>query len=420
MNKPLNVWIITVGEPLPLDGANVRLYRSGILSYLMAAEGHCVTWWSSTFDHVAKVQRVSQEKDVVLQDNLTLRLLHGIGYRRNVSFRRLLDHLFLAREFRKIAPTKLRPDVILVSYPTIELCFEAIRFGEKHGIPVAVDVRDLWPDSFEQAFPERLRRPVHALFFPLNRKAQRVFQSATAITGITDEIVDWAIRKGGSARRAIDRSFPFGYDASETGDEDREAATDFWHRHDVSADRWNICFFGTLGRQFDLETVIDAARRLRDSHPEVRFIICGEGDLKAQFEQFAHDLPSVVFPGWVDRAQIRVLMEISQLGLAPYYPSPDFMMSLPNKPIEYMSAGLPVLSTIGGVLGNLLTEHGAGVVCECPDAESIATNVADLIKDPDKVGRMRTASLALFEHRFDAQHVYADFSKYLQDIARST
>ncbi len=419
MSKPLNVWIITVGEPLPLDGDNVRLYRSGILSYLMAEEGHSVTWWSSTFDHVAKVQRVSPEKDVVLQDNLTLSLLHGPGYRRNVSFRRLLDHILLAREFRKLAPTRPKPDVILVSYPTIELCFEAIRFGKKYGVPVAVDVRDLWPDSFEQAFPRMFRRPIHALFFPLNRKARRVFQSATAITGITDEIVDWAIRKGGSARRAIDRSFPFGYDASELVDEDKVTATEFWHQHGVSADHWNICFFGTLGRQFDLATVIDAARRLLDSHPEVRFILCGEGDLKGQFEQLAQDVPSVVFPGWVDRVQISVLMDMSRLGLAPYYPSPDFMMSLPNKPIEYMSAGLPVLSTIGGVLGNLLTQHGAGVVCEGADPESLAAIVAELIHDPDRVARMRTASLDLFQRRFDAQHVYADFSEYLQQIARS-
>lgn len=419
MSEPLKAWIVTVGEPLPLDGPNVRLYRSGILSYLMAEQGHDVTWWSSTFDHVAKVQRASTTKDVALQDNLTLSLLRGPGYQHNVSFRRLWDHRELAREFRKLAPTKPKPDVILVSYPTIELCFEAVRFGEKYNVPVAVDVRDLWPDIFEQAFPRSLRKVIHALFLPLNRKARRVFQSAAAITGITDEIVDWAIRKGGSARRAIDRSFPFGYDASDSVAEDRAQAVDFWRKHGIDEDGWNICFFGTLGRQFDLETVIAAARRLQRSHPEVRFVICGEGDLKKQFEQLALDVPSVVFPGWVDRVQIRVLMEISRLGLAPYYPSADFMMSLPNKPIEYMSAGLPVLSTIGGVLGKLLSHHGAGVVCENADAELLSASIAELIENPDRIARMRTASLELFEQRFDAQHVYADFSKYLQEVAQS-
>ncbi len=419
MSKPLNVWIVTVGEPLPLDGPNVRLYRSGILSYLMAEQGHSVTWWSSTFDHVAKVQRESQERDIVLQHNLTLSLMRGLGYRRNVSFRRLLDHVFLAREFRKLAPTRRKPDVILVSYPTIELCYEAIRFGKKYGVPVAVDVRDLWPDIFEQAFPRGMRKAVHTLFFPLNRKARRVFQSANAITGITDEIVDWAIRKGGSARRALDRAFPFAYDASESVDEDRAAAVDFWQQHGINENGWNICFFGTLGRQFDLGTVIGAARRLSQTHPEVRFVICGEGDLKKQFEQLAGDVPSVVFPGWVNRVQIRVLMEISRLGLAPYYPSADFMMSLPNKPIEYMSAGLPVLSTIGGVLGDLLRQKGAGVVCEGANAESLSANIVELINSPDKIAQMRAASLELFQERFDAQHVYAEFSQYLQELAQS-
>ena len=83
-----------------------------------------------------------------------------------------------------------------------------------------------------------------------------------------------------------------------------------------------------------------------------------------------------------------------------------------------MSAGLPVLSTIGGVLGDLILQNEAGVVCERPDAESLAALIADLVVDPDKVTRMGVASLDLFQRRFDAKVVYAQFSKFLQEIAR--
>lgn len=410
--------MITVGEPLPVDGAHVRLYRSGILSYLMAKEDHEVTWWSSSFDHVAKVQRVVGQREVKLEQNLTLLLLQSPGYRRNVSIQRILDHILVARSFRKIARRRSKPDVILVSYPPIELSWEAVNFGKEFDIPVVVDIRDLWPDIFEEVFPGLLRRFVHALFLPLNWKAQRVFRSATAITGITNEIVKWGLDKGGRRSSSTDCSFPFGYDASEATGDGKAEAIEFWRQRGVSGDNWNICFFGTLGRQFDLKTVIGAARELVERCPQVRFIICGEGDLKGQFEELARDVPTVLFPGWVNRIQIRALMELSRIGLAPYYPSRDFLMSLPNKPIEYMSAGLPVLSTIGGVLGNLILRHEAGVVCEQANPERLAEKIISLVDDPEKLRCMGDSSLKLFECRFEANVVYKKFSKYLQNFVR--
>ena len=190
----MKVWVITVGEPLPVDGERARLYRSGILSYLMADEDHEVTWWSSSFNHVEMKQRVEGHADIVLNKNLTLTLMRGPGYRRNVSLRRMMDHMLVARTFGKLARNRNRPDVILVSYPTIELSWEAVKFGREFNIPVVVDVRDLWPDIFEQALRSMPKRVVQALLLPLNRKAQKIFRSATAETGITDEIVRSKIR----------------------------------------------------------------------------------------------------------------------------------------------------------------------------------------------------------------------------------
>ena len=415
----MKVWVITVGEPLPNDGDHVRLYRSGILSYLMADEGHEVTWWSSSFDHTAKKQRVDRHSDIPLNKNLMLTLLRGPGYRRNVSLRRMVNHGVVAAAFRKISRSRIRPDVILVSYPTIELSWEAVRFGREFNVPVVVDIRDLWPDIIEDAVPGLPRQLVKTLLWPLYRKADHVFRSATAICGVTDEYVAWGLGKVMRRRSAMDRSFPFGYEASVPSSADKSAAEIYWQEKGVSAQNWNICFFGTLGRQFDLAAVISAARELVERCPEVRFIICGKGDLLAHFEDMARDVPTVSFPGWVDRYQIRTLMEVSKLGLAPYYPSRNFLLNLPNKPIEYMSAGLPILSTVGGVIGDLITRHGAGVVCDQSDPNSLTARIVELVEDPGRVSRMGKASLNLFERRFDAAIVYPQFSNFLQEVGRN-
>ena len=43
----MRIWLITVGEPLPTDGAE-RLLRAGILADMLSAKGHDVVFWTST------------------------------------------------------------------------------------------------------------------------------------------------------------------------------------------------------------------------------------------------------------------------------------------------------------------------------------------------------------------------------------
>ena len=50
----MKIWIITVGEPLPMDDGEVRAYRSGLLFSELVNAGHEVTWWTSSFDHSQK------------------------------------------------------------------------------------------------------------------------------------------------------------------------------------------------------------------------------------------------------------------------------------------------------------------------------------------------------------------------------
>jgi hypothetical protein len=51
----MRVWLITVGgEPLPIDGTNERLRRTGILANTIIKRKHKIIWWTSTFDHVIK------------------------------------------------------------------------------------------------------------------------------------------------------------------------------------------------------------------------------------------------------------------------------------------------------------------------------------------------------------------------------
>lgn len=416
----MRVWLITIGEPLPTDGEGDRLLRTGLLADRLQRAGHEVVWWSSGFDHIRKQHRTPCAGQILIESGYTLRLLKSAGYRHNISLRRLLDHRQLARHFRDEAASSEIPDVILCSWPTLELCDEAVRYGKAHGIPVVLDVRDMWPDALIDVLPSLVRPLARICAWPLYRMARRACRDATAMTAITEGCLEWVRCLAGTPRGATDRAFPLAYRDRSPKEQEREAAVAFWRDRGVMADgKLTACFFGTLGRHFELDTVLDAARRLDELKVPVRFVLCGAGPELESCQRRAAELPNVVVPGWVNAAQIWTLMRLSSVGLAPYRSTWDFRMSITNKPVEYLSAGLPVISSLQGTLAQLLDQNGAGLTYRNESSEELADILQRLHAEPDSLAGMSRQARSLFERQFVADAVYDSMIDYLLGFTKA-
>jgi len=417
----MRIWLINVGEPLPIDEKNDRLHRVGMLALVLEKQGHNVVWWTSTVDHMRKKQRFDTDKYVNLSSNLRLVCLHSILYRKNVSFRRIVNHIGIARKFRILAMEEEKPDIILCSFPTIELSAEAVRYGTLHDIPVVLDVRDLWPDLFLDSVPQYLRPLARVALTPMFKTAQKAFSRSTAITGVTAEFVDWGLRRAGRKYNQFDRAFPMAYSISIPTKKEILAAEKFWSKYNVEdkAGDFIACFFGTFGRQFDLDTVIKAARKLQDIENRIKIVLCGSGDNLNKYKRLAKGCKNILFPGWVGQPEIWTLMRIASVGLAPYVSTKNFMLNIANKPIEYMSAGLPVISSSKGALENLLSMHDCGITYQNGDAATLAAILHDLYKNRARLRELSNNALALFKDRFMAEKVYGEMCKYLELIAEN-
>ncbi|MHB0984020.1 MAG: glycosyltransferase family 4 protein [Sulfuricella sp.] len=411
--------MITIGEPLPTDGnGGDRLYRAGILATMLARSGHEVVWWSSTFDHVRKRQRFSTDKTFRLESGVLLKLLHGCGYARNVSLRRLVDHATLARKFTRQAEGMQRPDVILCSLPPLELPVAVTHYGKAHGVPVVVDVRDLWPDIFLELVPQWLRPLFNLALAPMWRQARTACRNAFAITGNAPGFIEWGLGLAQRSATDLDRYFPFGYAAPMLTDDERESANSFWGKyglHEGDAE-FTVCFFGAFSNQFDLETVVDAALMLEAEGVGVQFILCGTGERLEALKTRAGGSQAVIFPGWVGRAEIWTLMSLSDIGIAPYRNHAGFIGNLPNKPIEYMAGGLPVVSGLHGYLEELLDHNQCGVNYAPGDARALRDVIVRLMGDGAQLTVMSTNARRIFSEKFDADKVYGKMMAYLQDV----
>lgn len=415
----MRVWLLSIGEPLPCVGNGSRLWRTGHLAKALAHKGHQVCWWTSTFCHKEKRHLATEDTTVDFLPRCEIRMLHATGYRKNISLKRLINHRQLADKFLTEADRSPSPDIIVSSLPTLEFCEAATRLGYRRNIPVVLDIRDLWPDIFVDLTPRRLHGLTRWFLSPIFRAARIACTRATALTGITEQFVEWSLEKAGRRRRTWDRAFPMGYAKTELNTAEIENARSFWRSFGVAREnnQFIVCFFGTLGRHFETTTVVEAARQLARSDPSIRFVICGNGESLKQWQQLTRDLSNVTLPGWVNAAQIWTLMRMSSAALAPYISSHDFSRSLPNKSIEYLSSGLPVVSSLRGVLEDLLRQHDCGITYGNGQSEQLAAALLQLQSDPQLCRRMAANSAAVYRKHFIAEKTYDEMADHITRVA---
>ena len=416
-------WIVCTGEPLPIDPESPRLYRAGQLAERLAQRGHMVVFWSAAFNHAKKTFRVTENKTIRVRENYDLVLLDGRSYQKNVSLQRVLHNFDVAKNFACLAENRSqKPDAILCSYPTIELSDACASFGRRHSIPVVLDVRDLWPDIFEDYLPGPaafLSRPVLSYF---DRTARRAFGAATAITGISDGFINWALQKIGRRSTDLDRHFFHAYLPYEPSGEEKRLAEEYLTKAGVtnSPDDFLVIHIGNLSFDTELACTIEAIRMMpQEIRENLQLVICGLGEALDSLKRQAADLPNVIFPGWLNRAQISVLLKRADIGIVPYLSTRNFRAAIPNKVGEYLSAGLPIVSTIQGNLASFLETKKCGVTVPNNSPQRFASAIVDVYKNNDKKAAMSRQASNVFRQHFDADKVYNNYCEYIEGLGRN-
>lgn len=415
----MKVWIIQIGEPIVGIDDGARAGRCNMLCDALTRRGHEVTWWNSTFHHFRKAYRFPGLHVAVVRPGLTVRLLHGTPpYRRNASFQRLLNQRSIARQFKKAAGQGDPPDVIFACLPTPELCEAAVRHGRLKGVPVIVDVRDPWPDLYLKMFPKPLRGLARLVLTPEYRRAARIFQGATAVTAVSETYLRWALAHARRAPTPRDRVFHIGYQPTPAeGESAAGTLEEFVRRHRLDFAASLLTFCGVFGVSYDLETVVECARLFQaEGRNDIQFVLAGDGDKAGALRRQAAALRNIVFTGWLDQPSLRMLMKVTAVGLCAY--TPEALQSLPNKPFEYMAAGLPQISSLGGELEEILRQHRIGLHYAAGDARSLHEQVARLVGDPETRRQMSLRARQVFQEYFDAALIYPALAAHLEQIAQ--
>lgn len=412
----MNIWFLHAGETVPLDG-DVRLFRYGQMCRLLASQGHSATQWACGFNHFTKQHRCRKPESHTIEPGYQVELLPVLGYRHHIGISRILSHRNMAAGFSQRAPELPQPDVIVASLPTLENCLAALKYGEERGIPVLVDVRDLWPDAFLTPVPKFLRPLAKPFLWTFERQAREICERASALIGVSQEYLDWGLAKADREQRPTDRVIHHAFETPPltTGDEAALAAK--WEPLGLTTERkLRVCYFGTLGRSAGIGVLAKTARWLVEAgHMDVEFVICGGGPRERELRQAVDGLPNVILPGWVNQQEVAWIMSRSDVGFAAY--EADVFQSLPNKPIEYLAGGLPVLTTLPGELARLLDTYQCGASFGVSQVADMARWLISCKQSPERAAQFAGNARRLYDEQFDARKVYQEFINYLSEFA---
>lgn len=405
----MNVWLVQIGEALPVK-AGIRKLRTAYLAEKLVQRGHDVLWWASAFDHFKKCWLYSDDTELTLHQKLRIKALRGLGYKRNVSLSRYVDHRFIARKFRKAAPRLPKPDIIVASMPSHDLAYEAVTLAAKNRIPVLVDVRDQWPDIFLNQFPfllKSLARIALRKDYMMTKKALRL---ATGIISVSTDFFEWGLTYASREQTWKDKVFYLGYKRGTSGVQ-QSKIIDKTLRN--LKDKFVISFIGTFAEYHNPSILVECADKLKDNN-NIHFVLAGDGQLMPKMKELSVQLSNLTLTGWLNQVEIDALLTQSDIGVCT---TNQTAYLFPNKALAYFSAGLPIISAFQGELKEIAEKHHIGLYYPPNDVSSLVACIEKLYKDTGLYRMMSERVCKAFNEMFDADKIYDEYSRHIEAVA---
>ena len=412
LGHDLKIWILQTGEPLPIDQNGLRPMRAINLTEELVRRGHEVTIWASNFDHFSKKHRFSGAKTVKIDENLTIKLIHSRGYKSHAGIGRIVDHFQMAFNLRQMLKKETEPDLAFMGFPPIETAWVMASWMKKREIPTILDVKDIWPEIFLKSFPKVLRPLARFILSPFFMARDRTFRRVSNFSSVTDEFLDWCLTLAGRRRNEADAvnfltARPLIFTEIELG----KARNELDSLKIFDDGRIRGSFIGTLNSAFDFRPIIEAAK-----NSDIEFVIAGDGPLFNTLKEMSTSNPNLSLIGWINTAQAHELSRRSTFLFAPYLPSEDFNISIPNKFFDAMFHGKPILTSAEGVARSLVREKNIGFIYDYDNLDSLKISLNEIKAQPKAIKLKSYNARELYEKNFSYEKVYGELVSNIEKI----
>jgi colanic acid biosynthesis glycosyl transferase WcaI len=275
--------------------------------------------------------------------------------------------------------------------------------------PYVLHIQDLWPESVTGSSMVNggsAKQVIDALLRPWLRY---LYKTASATIAIAPSM----------ARMLVERGVP----------EDRVHTVLNWSATEAVAssldkhggkNHVSIVYAGNLGDHQDLDTVIAAANAVKE-HSDLRITIVGSGVAEQRLRALASSLGAhnVTFVGRVPAEEMGKIHAGSDFQIVSLKDLRIFDGTIPSKLQASLFHGIPVITSVGGDVKNLVQSNGLGFACDPESVDQLAKAfVQAAALDPHERSLMGEAAKNYYDQSMSIDSGVAEIEAILRSVAR--
>lgn len=388
--------------------------RAAELSKYWAQMGHEVTVLTGFPNHPTgvvppeyrgKLQRLVMREQV---DGVNVVRTWLLPFPNGKAYERMLNYSSFCLSAASSGLFLSRPDVAIATSPQLLVGLSGWWLALCKRVPFIFEVRDLWPESLTAV---GMGSESSLLNRSLGRIAQFLYDHADRIVVVSPAFEDHLVQRRNVPRARIS--------VVENGVE-----TDLFSpqsanpelRRELGADKFIVCYIGTMGMAHGLDTLLEAASRLQSIRPEVVFVLVGEGSDKQRIKALAEarGLTNVRFVDQQPRERIPAYICASDACLVLLKKTDLFKTVIPTKMLEFMACGRAVILGVDGHARKIVETANAGVFVEPENAMQLVEAITNLASDAsmrEALGRNGRRHILSHFSREQTARVYNDVIK---------
>ena len=330
----------------------------------------------------------------------------------NAGFaKRILNYLLFGLTAVIASRRVKEPDLVVATTPQFFCGIAGALVARLKGRPFVLEVRDLWPKSIVE-LGQLSEGPALGALEWLERW---LYRSAAGIVVNTRAFIDH-IAETGYPREQIELVYN-GIDTRKF--RPRPPSESLRSLHGLTG-RTSVAYIGTLGLAHGLESVLDAARLLKD-RPEIIFLLIGDGaergKLEAQLE--ARGITNVRILGLQPRETMPDWIASIDILLVCLRDLPVFETVIPSKIFEFLAQERPVIVAARGEIRQMTEAAEAGWVVDPENPELLAGAIERVIEQPEEAARRSQAGRAWVETEFVRDALARKMLAFMEEVSRS-
>jgi len=384
----------------PERGGGTRHYE---LAKYLVAMGHKVTVIASDVDYLSgnKIDKTHETREGIdIIYATTPAFVH-----KNILFRALSFLTFSITSFIEGLRIK-NVDVIWATSPPLFQSITSALLSIVKRKKLLFEVRDLWLD-----FAEELGVVKNKFILGIFRILEKLIYTRAHKVMVNSPGFIPFISKHVNPKDII--FIPNGV-ISEDFESDDNACLQFKAKTGIE-NKFIVSYTGNMGVANDLETIIQAARDLKNEYTDILFLFVGGGmkgkELAAQCKE--EGLTNVLFLPPVSKTEVPAVLKASDICVATLKNIDLFKTVYPNKVFDYMAAKKPTILAIEGVIKDVIEKSEGGICVQPGDSDAIVDAVKKYYNNREKLTTDGISAYEYVTEHFERSKIAAELSRKL-------